>query len=66
MALSSKDLDKSVFPKILAIVLFGDYGFRNEKLSGFDSIAAGPPIPTELRPRVRQNCTPRDIVIFYP
>jgi hypothetical protein len=61
MALGSSTLDKSVFPKILAIVLFGDAGFK-----GKYDITSGPAIPPELRSKVRENCNHKDIVPFYP
>lgn len=56
-------LDESVFPKILAIVLFGDAGFKSTAGPGDAANATNSPeIPTPLRSKVRQNCNPGDPV----
>jgi hypothetical protein len=59
-------IDQSVFPKILAIVLFGDSGF---KITASSTDAANssnsPEIPVPLMSKVKQNCNPGDPVTSY-
>lgn len=55
-------LDQSVIPKILAIVLFGDSGFKIT--SGPGDTQNSPEIPAPLRSKMKQNCNPGDPVGF--
>jgi len=50
-------LDKSVYPKIVALVMFGDPGFSTTEGMRGTRIA---PFPAELFPKVRQNCAAKD------
>jgi cutinase len=60
-------IDESVFPKILAIVLFGDAGFKITSSPGDSKDSKNSPeIPSSLRSKVRQNCNPGDPVIIEP
>jgi cutinase len=54
-------LDPSVFPKILAIVLFGDPGFKSTGAVG-DKQQNAPAIPATLQSKLKQNCNPGDPV----
>jgi hypothetical protein len=52
-------LDKSVFPKITSLVMFGDPGFATSEGMRGTRIA---PFPAELFPKVRENCAAKDPV----
>ena len=52
-------LDKSVFPKIKTLVMFGDPGFATSEGMRGTRIA---PFPAELFPKVRENCAAKDPV----
>jgi hypothetical protein len=52
-------LDKSAFPKIVALVMFGDPGFATSEGMRGTRIA---PFPAELFPKVRENCAAKDPV----
>jgi cutinase len=54
-------LDDGVVPKILAIVLFGDPGFKSTAPVG-DKQQAAPAIPASLQSMLKQNCNPGDPV----
>jgi cutinase len=56
-------LDQSVIPKILAIVLFGDAGFKATSRAG--DTQNSPEIPTALQSKVKQNCVPGDPVTTH-
>jgi cutinase len=53
-------LDKSVLSKVVAVVLFGDPGFKGSEIPPGRFI----PLPASLVPKLRQNCGPGDPVRF--
>jgi cutinase len=61
MHVAAEKLDKSVFPRIVAVVLFGDPGNRGPKarspLGGFVKS-----FPAELENKLKQNCSKGDPV----
>jgi cutinase len=50
---ASLKLDSSLFPKILALVMFGDRGIRDMKIAQF---------PAPLEAKLWENCAPADPV----
>jgi cutinase len=53
------ELDKSVIPKILAVALFGDPGFKG---TTGPTGATIPVFPSEIQAKMIQNCAPGDPV----
>jgi cutinase len=51
-------LDNSVLPKIVAVVMFGDPGFKGTEIPPGRFI----PLPALLQEKLRQNCSPGDPV----
>jgi len=52
-------LNQDVIPSILALVMFGDPGFKG---SGAGPLGGGPKFPPPLLEKLRENCAPRDPV----
>jgi cutinase len=52
-------LSQDVIPSILALVMFGDPGFKN---TGIGPLGTQPKFPPALFERLRENCAPRDPV----
>src|ERR1700712_1748918 len=55
-------LDPDVIPKITAVVMFGDPGFKGTT----GPTGHTPPFSEALQPRLRQNCAPGDPVSDEP
>jgi len=54
-----KTIDASLYPKIVALVMFGDFGNKGSNVkTPFGSIV--PDFPPPLAQRVKQNCYPND------
>jgi predicted esterase len=53
MRAASVMLDRAVYPKILALVMFGDRGMREMNITQF---------PPELQAKLFENCAPKDPV----
>ena len=51
--------DKSVLPKIVALVMFGDPGFAATRAGGPGSTK---PFPKNMFEKLRENCAPKDSV----
>jgi len=54
-------LPANILPKIKALVMFGDGGFKATKVGSKLTI---PPFPSSLQPRVLNLCNPGDPVSF--
>lgn len=53
MRAASVKLDRSIYPKIVSLVMFGDRGMIYMNITQF---------PPELQAKLFQNCAPRDPV----
>lgn len=53
MRAASVKLEKNLFPKIAALVMFGDRGMRELNITQF---------PPELQAKLFENCAPKDPV----
>jgi type IV secretory pathway VirJ component len=53
MRAASVELNRTTYPKILALVMFGDRGMRELNITQF---------PEELQAKLFENCAPRDPV----
>jgi cutinase len=56
MRAASPKIDSSFFPKILALVMFGDRGIRDMNITQF------PPV---LEAKLWENCAPADPVSYF-
>jgi hypothetical protein len=53
MRAASVKLDQRMYPKVVALVMFGDRGMREMNITQF---------PPELQAKLFENCAPRDPV----